>query len=200
MFSFQPKLVMPICRPPSIPEHSEDLYPRQIAHSCQLPGLTVHCFGRTSGLGTGVLSRQMRWVRFHGRSTFSQVWYVTSAGFGEGGDSGAWVVDSEEGRVCGHVLAWSDKFGVAYVAPMDVMVEDMRRTLGATKIALPGADEQPAPVASIGGYELDLGGLSIEELKSGNYLLEKHSRRSGTPPHPEREWTARRSRLGHTAV
>ena len=58
----------------------------------------------------------------------------------EGGDSGAWVVDNASGQVCGHVLAYSSKSGVAYIAPMEVLLDDMAKTLGA-KISLPSPQE-----------------------------------------------------------
>jgi len=54
-----------------------------------------------------------------------------------GGDSGAWVIDNDHGRVCGHVLAWSSKNGVAYIAPMQVILEDIAEALGAERITLP---------------------------------------------------------------
>lgn len=54
------------------------------------------------------------------------------------GDSGAWVFDKSTGRVCGHVLAWSEKNRMAYIAPMDILLEDIARTLHASQITLPG--------------------------------------------------------------
>lgn len=54
----------------------------------------------------------------------------------EGGDSGAWVIDNATGYVCGHVLAYSSKSNVAYIAPMEVLLKDMATTLGA-EICLP---------------------------------------------------------------
>lgn len=54
----------------------------------------------------------------------------------EGGDSGAWVFDSATGQVCGHVLAYSSASSVAYIAPMEVLLDDMVATLGAT-VTLP---------------------------------------------------------------
>ena len=56
----------------------------------------------------------------------------------EGGDSGAWVFDNATGYVCGHVLAYSSTSGVAYIAPMEVLLDDMAATLGAT-ITLPNS-------------------------------------------------------------
>jgi len=58
-----------------------------------------------------------------------------------GGDSGAWVIDNASGRVCGHVLAERD--GMTYICSMQLLFEDMQRTLGATRVSLPGtAPEQ----------------------------------------------------------
>ena len=58
-----------------------------------------------------------------------------------GGDSGAWVIDNEQGRVCGHVLAWCERNAIAYICPMEVLLEDIKNTLGAKRICLPGGDE-----------------------------------------------------------
>lgn len=57
-----------------------------------------------------------------------------------GGDSGAWVMDNASGRVCAHVLAWSARNSIAYIAPMELLLDDMAHTLGA-EIALPNSQE-----------------------------------------------------------
>lgn len=54
------------------------------------------------------------------------------------GDSGAWVFDRSTGRVCGHVLAWSEKSSTTYISPMEVTLEDIARTLNASLVSLPG--------------------------------------------------------------
>lgn len=59
-----------------------------------------------------------------------------------GGDSGAWVIENARGRVCGHVLAWCARNRLAYICPMQVLLEDIKRTLGARKIYLPGSEEE----------------------------------------------------------
>lgn len=56
------------------------------------------------------------------------------------GDSGAWIVEREHGRLCGHVLAWSERKKVAYLCPMDVMLLDIAETLDAGEVRLPGGD------------------------------------------------------------
>jgi len=54
------------------------------------------------------------------------------------GDSGAWVFDKSTGRVCGHVLAWSEKSNTTYISPMEVTLDDIARTLNASLVSLPG--------------------------------------------------------------
>ncbi|KAL0258117.1 hypothetical protein SLS55_007289 [Diplodia seriata] len=88
-----------------------------------------------------------------------------------GGDSGAWVIDNEHGRICGHVLAWCDRNHVAYICPMQVLLEDIKRTLGAERVLLPGQQEEDAesirsPVK--GGFDLpDIKQLSIGDVDGG---------------------------------
>lgn len=56
------------------------------------------------------------------------------------GDSGAWIVDRLYGRLCGHILAWSERKQVAYICPMDVLLLDIAETLQATDVRLPYGD------------------------------------------------------------
>ncbi|KAE8413157.1 hypothetical protein BDV36DRAFT_269234 [Aspergillus pseudocaelatus] len=118
-------------------QQTETIYLNDIARLEDLGGLKVHCCGRTSGLQTGQISRAMTIVKLHGRQTFSTSFCV-DGNFGVPGDSGAWVFEKSTGRVCGHVLAWSEKSHTAYIAPMEVMLEDIARTLDATYVSLPG--------------------------------------------------------------
>lgn len=74
-----------------------------------------------------------------------------------GGDSGAWVVDNASGRVCAHVLAWSARNSIAYIAPMEVLLDDMAHTLGA-KVALPHS--QQLALASKKGFSKQNGDSS----------------------------------------
>ncbi|GAB7343351.1 hypothetical protein MBLNU457_1396t1 [Dothideomycetes sp. NU457] len=113
----------------------QDLYPCSILPTASLPNTSVLSFGRTSGLSTGRISAAMSFVKIAGRTTFSHSWSVVGE-FGVGGDSGAWVVDAEEGRVAGHVLA--EQRGVTYFCPMEVLVDDIRSTLTAGRVRLPG--------------------------------------------------------------
>lgn len=119
----------------------EDEYPNGVASADELGGLNVHCFGRTTGLQGGMIGQAMSSVRIYRRKSFSRSWHV-AGGFGVGGDSGAWVIQNNSHRVVGHVLAWCQRNHIAYICPMEVMLEDIKRTLGAKRIYLPGSDEQ----------------------------------------------------------
>ncbi|PGH13389.1 hypothetical protein AJ79_03668 [Helicocarpus griseus UAMH5409] len=112
----------------------------KVAKIEDLAGLYVQCCGRTSGLQSGRISRAMTLVKMHGRQSFSTSFSV-DGNFGVPGDSGAWVFDKSTGKVCGHVLAWSEKSRTAYIAPMEILLDDIARTLGATSVALPGSEE-----------------------------------------------------------
>ena len=53
-----------------------------------------------------------------------------------GGDSGAWIISNTTGQVAGHVLA--ERNGLTYFCSMALLFEDIRYTLGAKWIGLPG--------------------------------------------------------------
>lgn len=108
--------------------------PGGVVKATQLGGLKVHSLGRTSGLQTGTILPDMVTVKLPGRISDSDSWAI-AGNFGIGGDSGAWVIDNATGEACAHVLAWWA--GLAYVAPMEVLFEDMAHTLSAD-VALPG--------------------------------------------------------------
>ncbi len=101
-----------------------------------LSGLRVHCRGRSSGFRRGRISQAMSLVKMHGRQSFSTSFCV-EGGFGIPGDSGAWVYDPVSGGLCGHVLAWGEKSKTAYIAPMEVMFEDIKNRLNADDVGLP---------------------------------------------------------------
>jgi hypothetical protein len=101
------------------------------------------------------------------------------------GDSGAWVFEKSTGRVCGHVLAWSEKSHTAYIAPMEVLLEDIARTLNASYVALPdsphgslayGAPHNPyfepqnpryrSPLPLPDQIPVDMGHLRLEDATS----------------------------------
>ncbi|KAL6241371.1 hypothetical protein RBB50_011635 [Rhinocladiella similis] len=107
----------------------------------KLSGLQVHCRGRSSGLRKGRISQAMALVKMHGRESFSISWCV-EGGFGVPGDSGAWVYDPVSGALCGHVLAWGDRSRTAYIAPMEVLFDDIKGRLGAQCVELPVPEGQ----------------------------------------------------------
>ncbi|KAH8726495.1 hypothetical protein GQ44DRAFT_705724 [Phaeosphaeriaceae sp. PMI808] len=119
----------------------EDEYPNGVANADNLGGMNVHCFGRTTGLQGGMINPAMSSVRIYRRKTFSRSWSVPG-GFGVGGDSGAWIIENRTHQVVGHVLAWCQRNHIAYLCPMEVLLEDIKRTLGAKRIYLPGSAAQ----------------------------------------------------------
>lgn len=135
-----------------------DLEPCAIVPMTELSELRVHATGRTSGLQGGMISQAMSSVRLHGRETFSKSWHVVgnlgstylyscnhkqrtpsnfSPTFPVPGDSGAWVVDNDNGRICGHVLARCSIRRISYIIPMELLLEDIKGTLGANSVRLP---------------------------------------------------------------
>lgn len=99
-----------------------------------------------------------------------------------GGDSGAWVIDNTSGKVCGHVLAERD--GLTYICSMQLLFEDIKSTLGATSITLPGfGDSEDVPAYTCGPAlssnladavaALDLSSSSSARRSSGTHPLEK---------------------------
>jgi hypothetical protein len=161
------KLHLPIDRRHYSPE--EDEYPNGVAKADTLGGMNVHCFGRTTGLQGGMIGPAMSSVRIYRRKTFSRSWSV-AGGFGVGGDSGAWIVQNGTHQVVGHVLAWCQRNHIAYLCPMEVLLEDIKRTLGAQRIYLPGSAEQSRwaskgrkEKAKVGVEDLEMGvqGLGI---------------------------------------
>ncbi|KAI6782600.1 uncharacterized protein J7T54_003612 [Emericellopsis cladophorae] len=126
------------------------LRPMTVASSASLARRDVQCTARTSGLQNGHILPAMTSVKIYGRASLSQTYQVSSmsvpdvdvssscAPIGIPGDSGAWIVDRSTGQLCGHVLAWSQRNRVAYICPMDVLINDIADTLEATDIRLPG--------------------------------------------------------------
>lgn len=117
---------------------SQSPYPVEIAPWSKLHDLEVHCMARTTGLQTGRILPGMSIVKIFGRQTPSQS-YQVSGRLGVPGDSGAWLIDNEKGRACGHVLAWSSRKKVAYICPMEILLSDIAETLGADSVCFPSA-------------------------------------------------------------
>ncbi|RDL30117.1 Uncharacterized protein BP5553_10395 [Venustampulla echinocandica] len=122
----------------------EGEYPVAVAPTKDLADLEVHCMARTSGLQSGRILPAMVIVKIYGRQTPSSS-YQAAGKLGVPGDSGAWLVENEQGRACGHVLAWSSKKKVAYICPMDTLLRDIKETLGARSICLPGGEDVFTP-------------------------------------------------------
>ncbi|KOS21782.1 hypothetical protein ESCO_001546 [Escovopsis weberi] len=130
------------------------LRPTSVAPWSALPGMEVQCIARTSGLQAGRILPALTSVKIYGRTSPSHAYQVVgtasppargarsdsqpSVPLGIPGDSGAWIVDRERGQLCGHVLAWSQRKQVAYICPMDVLLQDIAQTLEATEVRLPG--------------------------------------------------------------
>ncbi|KAL8730145.1 MAG: hypothetical protein Q9166_004228 [cf. Caloplaca sp. 2 TL-2023] len=144
--------------------HCRTSTPRGIIRANSLGGLRVHSLGRTSGLQTGTILPTMVIVKMPGRISHSQSWQVAGGNFGMGGDSGAWVIDNATGGVCAHVLAWSERSGTAYVAPMEVLLEDMAMRLGA-EVELPG-QEVEVEGSNTADIEAKTPALDISDIKS----------------------------------
>jgi hypothetical protein len=152
------QLTEPVDRRYYSPE--EDEYPNGVADASTLGGMNVHCFGRTTGLQGGMINPAMSSVRIYHRKTFSRSWSV-AGGFGIGGDSGAWIVQNGTHQVVGHVLAWCHRNHIAYLCPMEVLLEDIKRTIGAERICLPGSAQHVQLDADVEALGMSVQGLGI---------------------------------------
>ncbi|KAI0455449.1 hypothetical protein F5B21DRAFT_189095 [Xylaria acuta] len=135
-----------------------NLQPVEVAPAKSLPGLDVQCMARTSGSQAGRILPALSTVKIYGRTSPSHSYQVSGripgiskpisppnqtrrgVSLGIPGDSGAWIVDRLYGRLCGHILAWSERKQVAYICPMDVLLLDIAETLQATDVRLPYGD------------------------------------------------------------
>ncbi|KAI0480108.1 hypothetical protein GGR56DRAFT_663928 [Xylariaceae sp. FL0804] len=92
------------------------------------------------------------------------------------GDSGAWVVDRRHGRLCGHVLAWSERKQTAYICPMDLLLLDIAETLGAVEVRLPGGEAVVSLVTEQSESELEEGEVEEEEEKVRCGMVDEEAR------------------------
>ena len=165
-----------------------------VASSLSLANTPVSCCGRSSGFRNGRISQAMALVKMYGRESFSSSWCL-EGGFGIPGDSGAWVYNPATGELCGHVLAWGNKSQTAYIAPMDVLFEDIKTTLGAEKVSLPieALDEKPLPLTPAKTAEDELTDAQIQKNRDLEMALEgiklpkDDSSRSVAPIRPNRK-------------
>ena len=81
------------------------------------------------------------------------------------GDSGAWIYNSSTLQLCGHVLAWSNQRKVAYIAPMEVLFEDIKRRLNADHVCLPDTKRSQAEVDG-GSTVMRSGQRALAETRS----------------------------------
>ncbi|CAG1975136.1 unnamed protein product [Fusarium graminearum] len=135
---------------PRVDAKDSSLRPTDVVPSESLPNMEVQCMARTSGLQTGKILPALTSVKIYGRVSPSHAYQVTSGDgeeqespckgvpLGIPGDSGAWIVSRDDGQLCGHVLAWSQRKRVAYICPMDVLLQDIADTLEAHEVKLPG--------------------------------------------------------------
>jgi hypothetical protein len=144
-----------------------------IAASDNLANTPVSCCGRSSGFRNGRISQAMALVKMYGRQSFSSSWCV-EGGFGIPGDSGAWVYNPATRELCGHVLAWGNKSQTAYIAPMDVLFEDIKATLGAEKVSLPVEiqDQKPLPLTPAKTEEDEFTDAQLQKSKILEVALE----------------------------
>lgn len=66
------------------------------------------------------------------------------------------MIDNEKGRVCGHVLAWCSTNEWAYICPMQILLEDIQRTLKAKRVELPDAVESTTDAIISKEQEMDV--------------------------------------------
>lgn len=144
-----------------------------IATSITLANTPVACCGRSSGFRNGRISQAMALVKMYGRESFSSSWCV-QGGFGIPGDSGAWVYNPATKELCGHILAWGNKSQTAYIAPMDVLFEDIKTTLGAEKVSLPveTLDEKALPLTPAKTEEDESTDVQLKKSKDLEVALE----------------------------
>lgn len=149
--NFVPRAKVEVAKPSP---GEESLHPSTVVPFSSLPGLEVQCMARTSGLQTGHIMPALTSVKIFGRQSASQTYQISGSSpvnlsaprnrdppLGIPGDSGAWIIERDNGRVCGHVLAWSQRKQVAYICPMDILLKDIADTLEARDVRLPTPGE-----------------------------------------------------------
>lgn len=148
-------LCLPTNLEESVSPSTSKLTPKSVVPASSLPNLKVQCCARTSGLQTGIILPTLCSIKIYGRKSASNSYQVAknpqesnppgynpamALPIGLPGDSGAWVVERENGQLCGHILAWSQRKRVSYMCPMDVLLLDIAETLEAEEVRLPGGE------------------------------------------------------------
>ena len=118
------------------------------------PGQRVHSVGRTSGRQFGRIStcpgsipikHQGQWRHTRGwalsscHGTHDSAW--VEGGIGVSGDSGAWVLNEEDNKVCGMVWGRNRTFGsgprITYFTAIEEVFEDIKKVCGVDTVELP---------------------------------------------------------------
>lgn len=170
------------------PQRSSTHFSHQAtADLCQagriLPALTtVKIYGRTSPSHSYQVSG-----RIPGLSRSVALPNQTGRGVSLGipGDSGAWVVDRIYGRLCGHVLAWSERKQVAYICPMDVLLLDIAEALQATDVRLPNGESVVSTVDNRAENDIvEVSGSEAwteDDIPDAEESFQSHSRKGEEP-------------------
>ncbi|KAF2811604.1 uncharacterized protein BDZ99DRAFT_277744 [Mytilinidion resinicola] len=147
----------------------------EVAKADELANRKVHWYGRTSRLRSGVISSRMHQVWFYGRETFAALWSVS--GGAKGGDTGAWVID-DRSRVCSYLIATNMAKRIAYICPMEGIMEDIKQTLGAESVCLPGSSEAKEYHDLIDSELDNDDSLSLEEMTAKDLIQPTSSSKS----------------------
>merc|ERR1712070_1133080 len=120
----------------------------------------------------------MSLLKLPGRTSFSAS-FTVEGGMGIPGDSGAWVYSEERKELCGHILAWSDSMNLAYIVPMEILVDDLRNRLGAKEIRLPA--QIPAESAQMKQPVSKTITATINEVVKNNTNISSDSNKENIP-------------------
>lgn len=127
---------------------------KKLKFSDVTPAARVKASARTSGDQIGIINTAMSVTR-HGRR-FTREWCVCrdpaspiqdwiEGGIGVDGDSGAWIVDRENGNLYG--MAWGrDRIAtdpITLFTPIGDIVADIKEMMGADEVTLPESQEVP---------------------------------------------------------
>ncbi|KAI0379549.1 hypothetical protein F5Y04DRAFT_125386 [Hypomontagnella monticulosa] len=177
------------------------IHPTEVVPAKALPGLEVQCIARTSGLQTGQILPALTSVKIFGRTSPSHTYQISGRRpssprghpnpiplpasedpakiyprsplpLGVPGDSGAWVVDRPYGRLCGHVLAWSERKQVAYICPMEVLLLDIAETLEARDVRLPGGKAIVNMARPVSEEEGEVRDVEVSDLEDDDWSYE----------------------------
>lgn len=84
----------------------------------------------SGGLMTGTLHSTPSYTRLPNSMTFQKVYTVRLNGALVKGDCGSWVVDAESRGLCGHIVAGSERTGIAYIMSAHQVFRDANEHMG----------------------------------------------------------------------